>query len=217
MKRIIIIIGIQGSGNGTQANILAKKHHIPIVEAGELIRNEIYQNTKIGVKVKPYTNSGKMIPDRLFSKIVFNHIKKIGHPHNIIFDGFPRRMKQFNIISKIKKLLKMDEIITIYINLSETIAMKRISERLICPKCENTFIESQNKVNKCNKCNVELLKRSDDNINAIKKRFNNFKKQTIPVIKKLSKKGLILEFDGSLSVKTLSQLIDKSIKKFLKT
>ena len=124
-KRIIIFLGIQGSGKGTQANILATKHHIPIIEAGELIRKEIESNSKIGKSVKSYATVGKMIPDRIFSKIIFNQIKKIGHPHNIIFDGFPRRIKQLGIIFKIKKYLEMDEIVVIHLSLSQKIAKER--------------------------------------------------------------------------------------------
>lgn len=216
MKRIIIFLGIQGSGKGTQATILAKKHHIPIVEAGKLIRDEIDLGTKTGVQIKSYTSVGKMIPDRIFSKIIFNHIKKIGHPHNIIFDGFPRRMKQFNIIEKIMKFLDITEVITIHLILSKDNALKRISKRLICPKCENTYATMNVKNNKCSKCKIDLVKRDDDNATAIHRRFSLFNKQTIPVIEKLSKRGLLFEIDGSQSVKTIASTIDKSIKKFLK-
>ncbi|PIP51636.1 hypothetical protein COZ61_00600 [Candidatus Berkelbacteria bacterium CG_4_8_14_3_um_filter_33_6] len=216
MKRIIIFLGIQGSGKGTQANILATKHHIPIVEAGELIRKEIESNSKIGKKIKFYTTSGKMIPDRIFDKIIFNQIKKIGHPHNIIFDGFPRRMKQFRIILKIKKSLQMDEIVVIHLTLSEKIAKERIANRLVCPKCENTYSNTIDKVQECKKCRVKLEKRDDDNDKAIAKRFDIYKKQTQPVIDKLSKDNLILEFNGAKAIKNIAFDIDRSIKKVLK-
>ena len=103
--KVIIILGPPGSGKGTQAKLIAKEYYLRNISIGSVLRREVKNRTKLGLKIKPYIERGDLAPDHIVYKIVKKYIKK----GNFILDGFPRHMSQVKIIKENIKHRKDDE------------------------------------------------------------------------------------------------------------
>ncbi|MFH1427988.1 MAG: nucleoside monophosphate kinase, partial [Patescibacteria group bacterium] len=130
----IIILGPQGSGKGTQADIISKKYNIPHISSGDIFRDEIEKNTNLGKTIKRLINQGNLVPDDLTAEIIKNKLSKSNLENGVIFDGFPRNLHQAEFLDEI---LKINLVFEVWINDKESI--KRISGRRSCPKCAKVF------------------------------------------------------------------------------
>jgi len=92
----LIILGPPGAGKGTQAKLIAKEYYLRNISIGSVLRREVKNRTKLGLKIKPYIERGDLAPDHIVYKIVKKYIKK----GNFILDGFPRHMSQVKIIKE---------------------------------------------------------------------------------------------------------------------
>ena len=92
--RNIIMLGVQGSGKGTQAKILAEKHGLPHISTGDIFREAIKNETELGLKAKELINAGKLVPDDIVTGIVRERIEKEDCVEGYILDGFPRNLEQ---------------------------------------------------------------------------------------------------------------------------
>ena len=115
----LAILGIQGSGKGTQAKLIAKEFKLKRVSTGELARKEIKKNSRAGKKLAKYMNKGKMAPNRIINKLIFQNTPK----NNFIIDGFPRDKRQIRTAKK----LKIEKVILL--TLSKKEVYKRIKLR----------------------------------------------------------------------------------------
>ncbi|API90095.1 MULTISPECIES: adenylate kinase family protein [Carnobacteriaceae] len=91
---IIILVGAPGSGKGTVAERIQNKYEFPIVSSGEILRNEMKQETAIGKQVLSYVSSGKLVPDRIITALIKQKISKHQHKCSVVLDGYPRNLNQ---------------------------------------------------------------------------------------------------------------------------
>ncbi len=181
----IIIFGPPGAGKGTQAKILVKKLNNFQVSTGDMLRDEINNNTEIGKKIINFMNDGKFVNDeivnQLLEKIVFDLKKK----NKLIFDGYPRTLgqaKNLEILLR-KSDQKIDYIF--FLNVKKDSIIKRIEKRKI------------------------LEKRSDDDANTILKRYDTYMEITKPVLDYYSKNLNFHEVDGSMEINDISLKIQQ--------
>jgi len=204
----IVFIGPQASGKGTQAKILSQNLNIPHISMGDLLR-EIEGELK--EQTHKLMNQGKMIPDDLTLKIIKERIEKPDCNNGFILDGFPRNINQANLL---KNILKIDKIIEI--TLSDEEAIKRISGRVTCKDCKEGFntltAPKPKKENICDICEGELIKRADDNEEAVKKRLEIYHKDTEPILTEYNNQGIdILKINGEQTIEKISQDIKEKV------
>lgn len=199
----IIFIGPQGSGKGTLAKIISGKLKIPHISTGELFRNI---QGRLKQEIDSYINKGLLVPDELTIKLLKERIKKADCKNGFILDGFPRNLAQAKIL---KTITKIDEAIEIYI--SDSLAIKRILNRISCKKCGavyNTITNPPKKQNICDKCEGELYIRKDDNPEEIKKRLDTYHKETEPILKEY--KDILIRVDGDQEInKIADEILEK--------
>lgn len=216
MNSNFIILGPQGSGKSTQAQILVKKLNFEYIGTGDLIRNYIKKNNKLSEKIKKIINQGLLVPKNiLYEKIIIPYISKLPNKSKILFDGIPRNTSQLGEFEKMIKKLKLTYPYLIYIKTSQEEIFKRISLRKICPKCNTPFSPYDQAYikNICPKDKTKIIKRKDDNLISLKKRLEIFQKQTQKVIKYFKNKKLYIYINGNPSVKEVSKdIISKIIK-----
>lgn len=202
---IIIFIGIQGSGKGTQAAIIAKRLEIAHISTGDLLRKA---TGKLKEKVDSYMNEGKLIPDGLMIKIIEERIDKPDCEKGFILDGFPRNLEQ---AKELDKILDIDKVVEIAITDEE--AIKRLSKRLTCRDCGNVYNLATNPPRQegvCDKCGGRLIKRSDDTESAIKARLNIYHQETEPILKNYE--GKIIKVNGQGEIEKVADEIIAKLK-----
>ncbi len=190
----LIFIGPQGSGKGTQAKIISSKLGIDPISTGDLLRNV---EGDLKERVDEYVNKGLLIPDDLMLDILKQRLF-----NDFILDGFPRNLKQAEMLDSIVNIDKVVEI-----SISDEEAVKRLAGRRTCKKCGAIFNIYTNppKEDICDKCGGGLIKREDDNDEAIKKRLEVYHSETEKVLKRYD----VLKINGEQDIeKVTSDILD---------
>lgn len=116
-KMNIVMIGLPGSGKGTQAIKLANKYGLKHITSGELLREEATKDTETGDKIRQLMKTGELFPDNLVNKILKDNVPK----ENYILDGYPRKISQVHTFDDID--------LVIYIVIPDEVAVERILNR----------------------------------------------------------------------------------------
>jgi len=202
-----ILIGPQGSGKGTQAELLVKKLGLTYFSPGEVFREMAKQNTPLGRRIDEFINKrGVLVPDDIMLEVLGDFFAKKDLAKGILIDGFPRNVVQAKLFDKwlASRKLEIDKVI--FINISRRESIRRLSSRLICPKCEavfNTLTKLPKKDKICDVCHTELVQRVDDRPAAIAKRLAVFQKETAPLIDFYERKGVLEKFNGERPIEAI--------------
>ncbi len=205
----IIIFGPQGSGKGTQADLLAKKFKLYHLSMGDELRKEIQSKTALGKKIAETVTSGRLVPDSVTNGIAKNISKSKDARHGIIFDGYPRRKGQWLFI---KKNFKIDLAIELHIPQQESI--KRISSRRVCPKCGknyNTIWLKPKVADHCDADHSRLFLRDDDKSEEIIRRLKIYHRETEPLRKEYASLGIFKKINGSRPIDKVNNDVVKII------
>jgi adenylate kinase len=175
----LIFIGIQGSGKGTQAQIVSKELGLCHISTGDLVRGA---TGELKEEISTYMNFGKLVPDELITKLLSERIKGDDCRKGIILDGYPRNVKQIKLLDSI---LKIDKVIEIRISDEE--AIKRMKGRWNCKKCNLSYnyatMPKPKVLGICDKCSGKLEQRKDDSDDrAIEERLKIYKEETFPIL-----------------------------------
>jgi len=204
----IVFFGIQGSGKGTQAVLLEKKHKFDHVSIGDLLREHMADKTELGEKIKKYMLAGELVPD----EYIFSLIEDILHPkaHGIIFDGFPRTLRQAKFMEE-----RIPVNYAVYFDLDDETAIKRLTARRVCKNCNRDFnllLKPPKKEGQCDHCGGELIQRDDDHKEAIVRRIKIFHQRTKPLIEFYEEKDKYIHIDASDPPDKIFQSLVNSIK-----
>jgi adenylate kinase len=96
----IILIGAQGSGKGTQAELLAQTFDLQQVASGDLLRKAFEEQTAIGLAARRYIDRGELVPDELVVAMVLGRIGELDGTGGVLLDGFPRTVAQAEVLAR---------------------------------------------------------------------------------------------------------------------
>ncbi len=208
----IILLGPPGSGKGTQATLLKEKFKFHHISTGDLIRNEIDNDTILGKKLKEFAVKGLLVPDPLVIEILKNKIEDLYHHlhPSLLLDGFPRTIEQHKELELILK--NYDEKINyaFYFKIEENIVVKRLSGRRLCPKCKVIYhIETKpSKLGQlCEQCKEILIQREDDKELTIRKRITEYNIKTTPLLQLYKDLNILIEVDANNKPDEIFQFI----------
>lgn len=181
----IILLGPPGSGKGTQAKALSKALNITHISTGDILREEVKNNTPLGLQAKKYIDSGLLVPDDLVIRMLGARLNGPDIKEGFILDGFPRNIMQAEALDEILKPKKVEIDNVFYLDASEPVIIQRLSGRRICSNCGAIF-HIKNMPPKvegtCDKCNGNIYQRSDDYPETIKNRLKVYLKETAALI-----------------------------------
>lgn len=205
----LLLIGPQGSGKGTQAELLVGKYDLNHIEAGRLIREAANKHTRKAEIIDHLANQkGTLLPDGVVLDLIQNELDKVGYK-NLLFDGFPRTRKQYQSLKEILNTRgsKLDK--AIYLEVSDDESIRRLSSRRHCSKCKKGYSLLLEPDRKTCDCGGELVSRTDDKPEAIGHRLEQFHNQTDPVLEALEEDGILVKVDGNKAIEKIShEIID---------
>ena len=187
----IALFGPPGAGKGTQSKFLMEKYKLSYVATGDLLRAEIAESSKLGLLAKESIEKGELVSDEIIVQIIEQKIIMNPEANGFLFDGFPRTWVQAYILEGL--LLKMNTQLSCMISLEapEDVLIKRMLKR------------------------SETSERSDDNIDVIKYRLQEYYNKTLPVATFYKEKNIYYPVDGIGAVDVISTRIDKDIEETL--
>lgn len=203
MTDVIVFLGIQGSGKGTQAKLLAEETGFQHINIGDLFREQIAKGSELGKKVQAIITRGDLVDDELVFLLVQSSLAA-GCP-GIIFDGFPRTPAQAEYLLKQYNVLRV-----YYLELSEADAIARIEARRICSACGENYNLISRKPSLdgiCDICGAALKQRADDTGEAIRKRVHEFYAQTFQLKKLFEQRAKLVELPAALAIDDLQRQI----------
>lgn len=168
----IILFGPPGAGKGTQSQFLREKYNLTYISTGEILREEIAAETELGLQVKEIIGQGNLVSDEIVAKIIEKKISENRESAGFLFDGYPRTVKQAEILDDMMKKFNM--------NLSGVLSLEVPEEMLIERMLERGKTSG----------------RADDNLESIKHRFVEYEAKTRPVLDFYQGKGNLYPVNG---------------------
>jgi adenylate kinase len=213
----LVILGPQGCGKGTQAELLKEKYELFHVEMGLALREVAKDESELGKMVNEVINVRReLVGNDLVEEVLYNTLQKNSDQRDVILDGAPRRLDQIELIEKAlaKNGKQLDKVI--YVNIPETDSVLRISKRFSCVDCQSRFIlgkDVKNPNDVCPECGGKIEQRPDDTPDGVRKRLAIFREETLPVIEHYRQTGKLIEVDGTKNVEKVFQEIIKNLEK----
>ena len=198
----IILFGPPGAGKGTQGTKIVKKFNLHKVSTGDLLREEIKNYTDLGNKIKSMMDTGSLISDNIINNLITKVISNKKFYNRLIFDGYPRNLKQGkNLDSQIKKY-KQKISCVLSLNVDKESIIKRISGRQTCVNCGLIFNEYYYPASSKNhSCDPKFLNtRSDDNKKTIINRFETYLNKTLPILDFYKEQNLFHQINGMAKI-----------------
>ena len=199
----LMFVGPPGAGKGTQAVKVAAKYGIPHISTGDMLREEIKNGTKLGIKAKGLIDAGELVPDDVIIEMMKERTSRPDAANGFLLDGFPRTRAQAEALDRFASL---DVVINIYVPDNKLI--HRMCGRRVCSKCGATYHESMlENIKICPKCGGALFTREDDTEEIVKQRISVYKEKTKPLIDYYAEKGILHDVVGSGGINTITQTI----------
>lgn len=206
----IILVGAQGSGKGTQAELLSHTLGVPHIASGDLFRKAIAENTELGIQAKAYMDRGELVPDALTVTMVVKRLEEPDCVQGVLLDGFPRTVAQAEVLDKgLQEVGKYIDL-AIYLQVPREELLKRLSGRYICRANQHVYNVNSNPPKVAGVCDIdgsELYQRSDDTGEAVQKRLDIFFSETIRLLDYYGRQNKLIEVDGNQDIERVQQTL----------
>ncbi|HJK86886.1 MAG TPA: nucleoside monophosphate kinase [Candidatus Megaira endosymbiont of Nemacystus decipiens] len=212
MKKIFFLMGAPGSGKGTQARLISKTLSIPYLSVGDMFRSMLRKKDERSKILSPYINAGKLVPSEITNLMIKDFLDSKEYQKGVILDGYPRTISQLNyFISNIS-----NNVYVIFFDLEEELVIKRITGRFNCSACNklyNKYFSPPRQENVCDDCGKsDFIVRSDDERKIIIKRLEEFRNETLPVIKCLKNYNNFFKIDAAQSISDIEHEVCNILK-----
>ena len=203
--RKYVIMGVQGSGKGTQSIMLASDLDLVHISVGDIFRWNVQNHTKVGAQVRRTMAVGELVSDDLVEGIVQERLTQHDWNYGFIIDGFPRNERQAEFF-----LEGYDIDGVIHLDLPDSEVRRRVLARRLCAGCGldyNLLASSPEVPGKCDACGGELVTREDDTEEALAVRLRDYHQKTNPVLDIFRRKEYVVTIDARAGKGEVQQAI----------
>jgi adenylate kinase len=216
MATYIVLLGPPGVGKGTQAKILAEKTGLAHVSSGDLFRDNIKNQTKLGQLAQSYMNKGELVPDDVTIAMIRDRLSRPDCKAGAILDGFPRTPAQAEALKEMLAEFGGDVNYVPFINADDKVLVSRLSGRWTCRANGHVFHQEFNPPHKAGVCDLdgsELYQRDDDKVETVTRRIQVYSEQTAPLIKYYRDAGKLIEIDGAQPIEQVTTALREAVSK----
>ena len=214
----LVLIGAPGVGKGTQAKILAERYGLLHLSTGDILRNEIAHQTKLGVLAKTFIDEGKLVPDDIMLDMMEKRLQEEDVRGGYILDGFPRTLSQARGLETILHTLGQTLDAILALEGGPEVSIERLSSRRTCRRCgtiTSLITDPRKEKDTCDLCGGELFQREDDTLEVIHERLDVYRNQTEPLIDYYSKNSLLRKVSGVGSIRQVTDNIIRELPEHL--
>lgn len=205
--RKYVIMGVQGSGKGTQTALLVADLGLVPISVGDILRWHVQNHTKIGAQVRRVMAAGELVSDDLVESVVRNRLEMHDWNFGFVIDGFPRNRRQAEFF-----LESYDIDGVIHLDLPDSEVRRRVLARRLCTRCGmdyNLIAHRPQQEGRCDVCGGELAAREDDTEHALTIRLRDYHAKTDPVLDLFRRKEFVVTVDARPGKVTVQQEIRK--------
>ena len=207
----IILIAAPAAGKGTLSDLLVKKYDYLHISTGDLLREVSKETTELGQKIAKMLKNGELVTDEIVFELLENKLCQVDKPY--ILDGFPRTINQAYKYDELIQKLNKDLGIVVVLNCDYEILKKRIVGRYLCKDCGSIYntltgVNTPKQEGICDNCGGDLYKRSDDNEESFKTRYETYLEKTKPLIDFYEKKGNLYYINSQTTDTMLKEIED---------
>lgn len=208
----LILMGAPGAGKGTQSAKISEKWNIPAISTGDILRAAIKSGSELGRSAKSYIDAGQLVPDEVVIGLIRECLASPECKNGFILDGFPRSIPQAEALDAMG--INIDVVLSL--SVEDEVIVERMSGRRVCACGASYHVQSNppKREGVCDKCGAELVIRSDDNPETVKKRLKTYHEQTEPLEAYYASKGKLVRVEGRDSVSDTTVAVFKALERF---
>ena len=209
-------MGPPGSGKGTRAKMIGKMYRIPVITAGDMLREVVAKGTEEGAVARAYMNRGELVPDDIVIRITEERLSKPDTENGFVLDGFPRSVRQAVALDRILRKQNATLDILLYVTAKPDTIVGRLSLRRSCPKCGAVYhLRDMPPKDEgvCDECGNRLIQREDDTEDILRHRFEVYERQTFPILERYQQAGKMREISGDLEIDQIPGAIEEILGK----
>jgi adenylate kinase len=208
--RKYVIMGVQGSGKGTQSALLAADYDLVHIAVGDIFRWNVQHHTKLGAQVRRIMAAGELVSDDLVEGVVKERLAAHDWNFGFIIDGFPRNPRQAEFF-----LESYDIDGVIHLDLPDSEVRRRVMARRLCEGCGmdyNLIDSSPREEGRCDACGGKLIQREDDTEEALAVRLSEYHSKTNPVLDIFRRKEYVVTVDARADKEDVQRAIRSALE-----
>lgn len=202
----IVMLGAPGAGKGTQARLLSEALGIPQVSSGDIFRENLKNQTPLGLLAKQYMDSGALVPDDVTINMVMERLGRPDCADGAVLDGFPRTLAQAAALDKALAAQGLRVRLVPLLEVSDEAVINRLAGRRVCRNCQAMYHLEFNPpavAGICDKCGGELYRRADDEPDTVRNRLLVYYKQTAPLVGYYFAHAILKVLDGDRPIEVV--------------
>lgn len=212
----LLIMGPAGAGKGTMSNLIIEEYDIPHISTGDMLRDNVRNQTELGKEAQSYMEAGKLVPDDVINAMVEKRLQEPDCLKGYLLDGFPRTLVQAEAFTEIAAKIERPVECVLALDVPFETLKERITGRRVCPKC-GAIYHIHNHPSKvegvCDNCGTTLVQRKDDTVEQLKVRMDEYENSTKPVIDYYEKRGLVTHIDAGKDAKEVFIQVQRALEK----
>lgn len=178
---ILVLLGPPGAGKGTQGDLLAARLGIPKIATGDVLRAAVREKTPLGLQAKAAMDRGDLVPDDVILGIMKEALASPAAAGGAILDGVVRTVPQAEGLEGVLAQLQRPLDAVVMFEVPEEELVRRLSGRTVCEQCQTPYT-GREPGSTCERCGGRLVRRKDDEPEAVRNRLAVYTRQTAPVI-----------------------------------
>jgi adenylate kinase len=204
----VVLVGLPGAGKGTQAGQFSRRHRIPMISTGDILREAVARRTPLGREVAATMEAGGLVSDNLIVGVVQERLERPDTAAGFVLDGFPRTVPQAKALESL--VAGRGGIVVIYLEISPDVILQRLLTRRICESCGQADTGAHTS-EYCASCGGGFVKRADDHIDVIRQRLAAYVENTQPLVDWYSRRPRFRAVDADQPLDAVARAFDTAV------